>query len=288
MPAPLLLAAPAKINLSLEIHGRRTDGFHGISSRMVPLTLSDHLTLTILPDQPAGTIQFSCSDPSLPSDDSNLAIKAVHGLAALCGPLPALGIHLEKNIPHGAGLGGGSSDAATVLMGLRDLLSLPVSTSQLHETAAAIGSDVPFFLHRCACDVSGRGEIVSPLPAWRTPLRILLVKLPFSVPTPWAYQQWASSVTIDGLPYAPQHHAGEIFVNSLERPVFTRFPILGLLKAELLATKGVLAALMSGSGSTIFAILSPSTQLSTVTETIHRTAGTELWTCETSPLISER
>jgi 4-diphosphocytidyl-2-C-methyl-D-erythritol kinase len=282
----LLLDAPAKINLSLTIHGRRPDGFHEISSRMVPLSLSDRLTVSLLPELPAGSVHFSCSDPSLPADGSNLAIKAVHSLAALCGPLPALAIHLEKHIPHGAGLGGGSSDAAAVLRGLGSLLRLPLSPGQLHAAAAAIGSDVPFFLHQCACDVSGRGEIVTPLPAWLTPLRILLVKLPFSVPTPWAYQQWASSTTIDGLPYGPQQHAGETFVNSLERPVFARFPILGLLKAELLATPGVNAALMSGSGSTIFAVLSPSASLTSVIGTIHRTAGTEVWIRETQPLIA--
>jgi len=282
----LLLDAPAKINLSLTIHGRRPDGFHEISSRMVPLSLSDRLTVSLLPELPAGSVDFSCSDPSLPADGSNLAIKAVHSLAALCGPLPALAIHLEKHIPHGAGLGGGSSDAAAVLRGLGSLLRLPLSPGQLHAAAAAIGSDVPFFLHQCACDVSGRGEIVTPLPAWLTPLRILLVKLPFSVPTPWAYQQWASSTTIDGLPYGPQQHAGETFVNSLERPVFARFPILGLLKAELLATPGVNAALMSGSGSTIFAVLSPSASLTSVIGTIHRTAGTEVWIRETQPLIA--
>ena len=286
MPDRLQLDAPAKINLSLTIHGRRPDGFHEISSRMVPLSLSDRLTISLRPELPAGSVLFSCTDESLPADGSNLAIKAVHSLAALCGPLPALAIHLEKNIPHGAGLGGGSSDAASVLMGLHSLLKLPISPDQLHTAAAGIGSDVPFFLHQCACDVSGRGEIVTPLPAWQIPLRILLVKLPFSVPTPWAYQQWASSTTIDGLPYGPQQHTGQTFVNSLERPVFARFPILGLLKAELLATPGVTAALMSGSGSTIFAILSTSADPATVLKTIHRTAGTEVWTHETHPLIT--
>ena len=283
-PAELRLAAPAKINLSLRILRRREDGFHELATRMVPLELCDHLTLTTITDAPAGTVRFTCGTPGVPDDESNLAVRAVRALEALTGPLPAVALHLEKHIPHGAGLGGGSSDAAAVLRGLDALFHLGLDLPTLSTAAAAIGSDVPFFLHGTACDASGRGEILTPLSPPPPPLRLLLVKPPFGVPTPWAYQRWRDSLPVPGLPCDPVSAMGETFVNDLERPVFEKFPVLGHLKARLLASPGVAAALMSGSGSTVFAVLHPDAALPPLVDAVHDIIGTEVWIRESRTL----
>ena len=267
--------APAKINLSLRILGRREDGFHEIATRMVALQLADELTFTL--DGPAGSMAFSCSDPTVPADASNLVVKAAHLLQQAHGPLPGVKIHLQKNIPHSAGLGGGSSDAATTLLALNDLCQLGQTPAELHALAASIGSDIPFFLTSGMADCTGRGEIIalvsSPIPDWP----ILLIKLPFAVPTPWAYQQWRTSLEIPGIDYAPQTLDDQTLVNDLERPVFQKHFILAHLKQWLRQQPGVRAALMSGSGSTLFAILHSSDPLPALVKGIHEIAGEEIW-----------
>ena len=285
-PAELRLAAPAKINLSLRILRRREDGFHDISTRMVPLDLCDHVTLAPIPDAAPGTVRFTCGTPGVPDDESNLAVRAVRALESRLGPLPAVALHLEKHIPHGAGLGGGSSDAATVLRGLDALFNLGLDLPALSDAAASIGSDVPFFLHGTACEATGRGEILTPLAPPPAPLRLLLVKPPFGVPTPWAYQRWRDAIPVPGLPYDAMSAMGETFVNDLERPVFEKFPVLGHLKARLLATPGVAAALMSGSGSTVFAVLRPEAALPPLVEAVHDLIGPEVWIREARSLAT--
>lgn len=281
-PAMITREAPAKINLSLRVLRRREDGFHEIVTRMAPLVLADRVTFERLPDAAAGTVTFTCDDPTVPGDETNLAVKAVRALEKFNGPLPAVRIQLEKRIPHGAGLGGGSSDAAAVLLGLNELFSLALPAAALAEAAAAIGSDVPFFLHGCACDCSGRGETVTAVPefAWRP--RILLVKPWFGVRTPDAYRRWRDSREVPGLPYAAQETDGGVLVNDLERPVFEKYPVLGTLKARLLECVGVSAALMSGSGSTVFAVLEPDADAAAVIDAATEELGAEMWCCDTA------
>ena len=247
--------APAKINLSLRILGKRGDGFHALETRMVPLELADIVTLTPDPSLAEGEVILTCTDASLPVDESNLAVKAVRALEPVTGKLPGIRLHIEKNIPHGAGLGGGSSDAAAVLRLVREALRPDLTDGRLHAAAAAIGSDVPFFLLGGAADATGRGEIVTPVPGFRGKSRVLLVKPPFGIPTPWAYSRWRDSLEVPGLPYQARETAVGVLVNDLERPVFEKYPVLGVLKAKLLTLPGVTAALMSGSGSTVFALL---------------------------------
>jgi 4-diphosphocytidyl-2-C-methyl-D-erythritol kinase len=158
---------------------------------------------------------------------------------------------LEKRIPHGAGLGGGSSDAAATLLALDGLFE---TRAPLAELAAQLGSDVPFFIQTSAALVSGRGEIVTPR-AFPHALPLLLIKPPFGVPTPWAYRQWRDSLEIPGVRYAAQEFAWGALVNDLERPVFEKHLWLAHLKMWLLAQPEVAGALMSGSGATIFAVL---------------------------------
>jgi 4-diphosphocytidyl-2-C-methyl-D-erythritol kinase len=244
------IQAPAKLNLSLRVLGRRDDGFHDIESLMVRLPkLADELEFS-----EAAKFSFSCDDPTVPGDEGNLVIKALRAYEAAAQTECRVAIHLKKSIPHGAGLGGGSSDAAATLLVLDQLHDDKLGTSRLIELAAGIGSDVPFFLGDAAVRVSGRGErleSVEPPPA----LQVLLLKPSFGVPTPEAYRHWLDSVEIPGIRYAPQIIDGLELVNDLERPVFAKHRFLAELKQWLLRREEVRAALLCGSGSTIFAVL---------------------------------
>lgn len=274
--SPLTLSAPAKINLWLRVLGRREDGFHALETRLVPLELSDELTLTPLPEAAPSVIQLTCDDPTVPGDESNLVLKAIRSLEKSTGPLPGMLFSLTKSVPHGAGLGGGSSDAAAALHLARAAFRPDLPDSVLVDAAAAVGSDIPFFLSGGAADASGRGEIVVPVPDFSSTSRVLLVKLPFGIPTPWAYRQWKDSLEVPGLPYAAQESPWGLLVNDLERPVFEKYQVLGHLKATLLATPGVTAALMSGSGSTVFALLEDSADASAVESAVIWEVGPEV------------
>lgn len=248
------LEAPAKTNLWLRLLGRRADGYHEIDTRMVGLELADRIRLRRRDD---GQVVLRCSDPDLPTGEGNLVVKAVRALERRCGRAFGVEIELEKRIPHGAGLGGGSSDAAAVLRALDAVAGLGLSDDELASVGAEIGSDVPFFLYGRACDCRGRGEVVLPVPEGEAPpsLRIFLHKPAFGISAGWAYQHYAASVEHEGFRYAPQACPWGEMANDLERPVFEKFPVLGDMKSWLLARPGVRAALLSGSGSTMLAVL---------------------------------
>jgi len=269
----MTISAPAKINLSLRVLGRREDGFHAIESLMVPVSIGD--TLEITPHDAA--LEFGCDDASLPVDDTNLVVRAARLFGEACGLEPRVRIALQKQIPHGAGLGGGSSDAAATLLALDALFGTHRSLADLSAIAAQIGSDVPFFLHRCAAMVSGRGEIVTPCPFVHS-LPLLLIKPPFGVPTPWAYQRWRDSREIPAVRYAPQEFAWGTLVNDLERPVFEKYLFLAQLKMWLLAQAEVAGALLSGSGSTVFAVLREAALGGALRERVCAEFGPNLWT----------
>lgn len=246
----LSLPAPAKLNFSLSLLGKRDDGFHQIDTVMVKLPgLTDRLEF-----QENGGFSFTCSEPDVPGDEHNLVVKAVRAYEAAAGITCTCSIRLQKQIPHGAGLGGGSSDAAATLMGLDQLHNGALGAARLHELAASLGSDVPFFLTPGAARCSGRGEIIETIPS-PPPLRVLLLKPWFSVPTPDAYGRWADSQEIPGIRYAPQQIDGVTLVNDLERPVFQKHRFLAELKNWLLERRETRAALLCGSGSTVFAVL---------------------------------
>jgi 4-diphosphocytidyl-2-C-methyl-D-erythritol kinase len=154
----ITLKAPAKINLTLEVLGRRDDGYHDIVSVMQAIDLCDEVKL-----EPADEIALECSAPELQSDD-NLALRAARMLAEVSGHPGGAHIILEKEVPVASGLGGGSSDAAAVLKGLNALWGLGLSLDDLSRIAARLGSDVSFFLHGGTCLAQGRGETVRPLP----------------------------------------------------------------------------------------------------------------------------
>ncbi len=268
------LRAPAKINLSFRIRGRRDDGFHEIETLMAPVSLHDLLTI-----EPAGEgVHFTCDDPTLPTGDDNLVVRAARLFQTMTNSTAGVRIHLEKRIPHGAGLGGGSSDAASVLLGLNELFETKLSRETLAGMAAEIGSDVPFFVFESAAHCRGRGERVEPVRLTsRWPL--LLLKPAFGVPTPSAYGRWSESRELPGISYAPQSFDGVEFFNDLERPVFEKFVFLAQTKMWLLAQPEVAVALMSGSGSTMLAVLREPADAEALAARALAELDNELWTC---------
>jgi len=272
------ILAPAKINLSLKILGRRSDGFHELDTLIAPISLYDEIRI----DKRPHGIGFSCDDPSLPQDDDNLAVRAAKAFFETTKIEPAISIELKKKIPHGAGLGGGSSDAASVLLALNELFEAKLSREALAEMAKPLGSDVPFFLFQSAALCKGRGELVSPVKLKRQ-FSIQLLKPAFAVSTAWAYSRWEDSREIPGIRYAAQKFADQNFVNDLERPVFEKFVFLAQLKMWLLSQSEVGAALMTGSGSTMFAVLRENADADSVAQRAKGALDPELWTraCET-------
>lgn len=249
---PLTLKAPAKLNLSLRVMGKRDDGFHEIDTLMVKLPgLADEISFA-----PATSFSFECDDPAIPSDDENLVVKAAMAFEAATGNPSECSISLKKFIPHGAGLGGGSSDAATTLLGMNQLHGHPLTVPALHELAASLGSDIPFFLTAGASRCTGRGEKIEAVPS-PPAMSVILLKPFFPVPTPDAYGRWQDSLELPGIRYTPQDLTGFTLCNDLERPVFEKHRFLAELKQWLLERRETAAALMSGSGSTVFAVLHP-------------------------------
>lgn len=246
----LTRSAPAKINLSLVVTGKREDGFHELETLMVPVSgLADRLLF-----EPAESFGFVCDQDGVPTDESNLVVKAVRAFERAAGIEVKYQITLEKEVPHGAGLGGGSSDAAFCLLGLNQLHGDPLAFEVLHELAADLGSDVPFFLYEAPCICRGRGDLIEPVEPVGA-FSVCLFKPGFGVSTPDAYQRWQSSRELPGIPYAAQSGPYGEMVNDLERPVFEKFIFLADFKRWLLGQAEVAVAQMSGSGSTMIAIL---------------------------------
>jgi 4-diphosphocytidyl-2-C-methyl-D-erythritol kinase len=246
------IVAPAKINLNLRVLGRNdATGYHDIETWMAPVSLADELRVELTK---APGIALTCSDPDLDNGSGNLAWKAAELFLRETKSESGACIELQKHVPHGAGLGGGSSDAAAVLKALNDQSGRPLDGSALETLAAYLGSDVPFFIAERAAVARGRGEILEPrsLPQ---PLDLLLIKPPFAVETAWAYRQWSEKKFCPGGWTAPQLHEGIEICNDLEDPVFAKYIILAGLKQWLLEHSLVAAIAMSGSGSCLFAIL---------------------------------
>jgi 4-diphosphocytidyl-2-C-methyl-D-erythritol kinase len=220
----------AKINWSLRITGKRSDGFHDLETVFQTISLHDELTFT-----PAEELSLTCDDPSIPTDDTNLVMRAARAVNA-----PPVHIELRKRIPAGGGLGGGSSNAAATLLAL--------GHGDLRDVALSLGSDVPFFLMGGTAYATGRGEILTPLPL-RTGVPLLLVLPEERVLTKDAFARitrYSPPLGIDA------YRSGyDTFSNDFEGPVFSMLPGLGTYKKRLYETGAIYAA-MSGSGSTLF------------------------------------
>ena len=264
--------AYAKVNLLLRVLRRREDGFHEIETLMAPIALCDSLEL-----ESANAFEFRCDDPSLAGDD-NLVVRAARLFFSETNRAPKIRLTLRKKIPHGAGLGGGSSDAAAALRGLNRFFDAGLSIENLSTLGAQLGSDVSFFMNKTAAMCSGRGEIVTPT-SLREPLRLLLLKPAFGVPSSWAYLRWRATGEAEGEIYHSQKFGNITFTNDLERPVFEKFVFLAEVKTWLLKQPEVGAALMSGSGSTIFAVLRPNANGDSIAKRAKSELDPELWSC---------
>jgi len=267
--------APAKINLSLRVLGHRVDGFHEIETLIAPISLYDEIKI----ERHSGKqeIAFRCDDPSVPKGKGNLVVRAADVFFEET-KVASVSIELKKRIPHGAGLGGGSSDAASTLLALNELFETNLLRQELAKMAEMIGSDVPFFIFQSAAVCKGRGEVVGPT-RLRERLPLLLLKPEFGVPTQWAYSRWRDSSEISGVSYRPQPFGSLTFVNDLERPVFEKFLFLAQLKMWLLKQPEVGTALMSGSGSTVFAVIRDDADGHLLANRSKGELDSELWTC---------
>jgi 4-diphosphocytidyl-2-C-methyl-D-erythritol kinase len=250
----MIREAPAKINLRLEIVGRRVDGYHQLRSIMVPVTLTDRLTFEVI----ESGVEFTCDDPTIPGNGANLVVRAAKALLAETGAARGVKIHLEKRIPSAAGLGGGSSDAATTLLAVRDLLALEIEAKTLHNVAIKLGADVPFFLANSSCLIQGIGEDVQPYNV-KSDLVLALVKPSRGLSTPEVYRalNWplTQKVKLNKLPPAigDLESACANLCNDLEPPARELLPEVVDCK-EFLRAQGAAGVLMSGSGPTVFGI----------------------------------
>lgn len=279
--------SPCKVNLLLNILGKRPDGFHALETVFHHVNLCDRISLT----RTATGIALTCSDPNLATDATNLVHRAAAKFLAAARIPDGVRLHLEKKIPMAAGLGGGSGNAATTLLGLNELFGSPLALEQLHVIAATLGSDVNFFLQSQPALATGRGEIIQPLvpfPALRGG-SFLLIHPGFGISTPWAYRELARfPAALNGQPgrarklitllqTAPLAAAAREFYNSLEAPALDKYPVLALYQ-EFLREHGAAATLMSGSGSTTFAIFPAQAAAETAMEQFKTRFGTACWT----------
>jgi len=250
----MILYPPAKINIGLSIVEKRPDGFHNIETVFYPIPLCDILTVEAAGAGATCQLVFSCDDIDLPGND-NLCCKAYRLLDADY-QLPPVNMHLHKKIPVGAGLGGGSSDAAYTLLALNDLFQLHLSVEELTRYASRLGSDCAFFLQDKPAFGTGKGDILEPVSLSLAGYHTILVKPPVFVSTADAY----SSV----IPKKVEHHLPELLqapisewrhtvFNDFEASVFKKFPEIGQIK-EKLYQEGAVYASMSGSGSCVYGI----------------------------------
>lgn len=253
----LVVAAPAKINLFLEIRGKRPDGYHDLESLMVAVNLFDTLELTARCD---GAIELSCDPPGLSTGPDNLVYKAAERLRIRANRKElGASIHLTKRIPMQAGLAGGSSDAAATILGLNQRWNLNLSYSELAAVAAEVGSDVAFFLALPAGWCTGRGELVSPEASSRS-FDVVLVCPPVGLSTVEVYRALqVPSVPVDGFAARAAFRAGDpdalgaALFNRLQPPAVHLAPAVETVYRRLAGLKPA-GCLMSGSGSAVFAL----------------------------------
>ncbi len=289
--------SPCKVNLILNILGKRADGFHELETVMQPVNICDEMTF----ERGGASLQLTCSNPELPCDSKNLVHRAATAFLTAAKISDGVKIHLQKNLPLAGGIGGGSANAAVTFSALNELFGSPLPIEKLHELSAALGSDVPFFLYDKPALATGRGEKVRTLenfPALKGKA-FFLVHPGFGISTPWSYQnlarfpkdqngtlgraeklvsalQSSDSLAPIGGEGRGEGAALDHFYNSLEAPAFDKFPVLQLYK-EFLRENGALVSLMSGSGSTTFAIAENLKAAETLAEKFKSQFGDKGW-----------
>jgi 4-diphosphocytidyl-2-C-methyl-D-erythritol kinase len=256
-----MLAFPnCKINLGLRIVNKREDGFHNLETVFYPIALKD--ALEIITSTTSNAVTYSSTGNSIEGKEKdNLCIKAYHLLKKDFPNLPNIKLHLNKVIPTGAGLGGGSADAAFTLKLINDKYNLNLSISQLLNYALALGSDCPFFIINKPCFATGRGEVLEEIELDLSGYKFVLVNPNIHVNTGWAFGAWSEG-------YKPSEHKlkdikkiiqqpintwTENLQNDFEKVVFEKYPLIQNIKEELY-NHGAIYAAMSGSGSTVFGI----------------------------------
>ncbi len=261
-PSAYTRSAPAKINLGLHVLRKRSDGYHDIETIFHRIAWADTVRVS-----PADDLSMTCSDPSLPTDDRNLCMQAARRFRDALGITKGAALHLEKRVPYGAGLGGGSSDAGATLLVLCDLwMDGEAPFSMLHEIATEIGSDVPFFLESVrngpAAFATGRGEVLEPLMTDEGPFAleapVAVVVPPVMLPTPEAYGYVTPNETARPdlrsiVTTVPVHEWTGRLVNDFEAPMVEQFPETGDAR-DLLLRHGAQYASLSGSGSSVFGV----------------------------------
>lgn len=257
----LAVRAPAKINLSLDVVGRRADGYHLLSTVMQSLELTDLVTVGLNPAN-AG-ICLTCNRRNLPLDNRNTAWKAARLFLDAIGVTDGVAINLTKNIPAAAGLAGGSADAAAVLYALDRLYPDRITRDALFTLAARVGADVPFCLHGGTVLCEGIGELLTPLPSFAG-IPVLLCKPDFGLSTPWVFSHLDlkhlgrrpdQPAVLESLRQADLAALASVTANVLESVSLPAYPVLQILKSEL-AAAGASLTLMSGSGPTVFGLFS--------------------------------
>ncbi len=287
---PLLLRAPAKINLFLRVTGKRADGYHELISLMCPLALYDNLAL--LPE--GRDIRVVCDYPGVPEDETNLVVRAAclfletaraHNTPAISG----LTIHIDKHIPVGAGLGGGSSDAAAVMTALNQLLGKPLSSAELMAMGAQLGADVPFFIHGSPALATGIGERLEPV-ANLAPWTVLLVYPGVAISTTWVYKNLNLRLTKHEKKLKKFHFDGRIFkvgdhmINDLETVAEEAFPVIKEIK-RLLLEHGATGAMMTGSGSTVFGLFAEPERAKSACKALRNNPQSQNWTLYVADLL---
>lgn len=292
----LSIFAPAKVNLFLAITGRRADGYHDLVSVVAPVEFGDTLRVEAqVGGGGAARFELECDDAAVPVDETNLVWKAARAFVAVTGWTGGAKFFLEKRIPMGAGLGGGSSDAVAALWALNGLAGGLLSLERLVEVAATLGSDCPLFLARAPVVMRGRGERVERLAtevaARLHGRRVLLFKPGFGISTPWAFGRMAATPTsylpatqaetrLAAWMNTPGAKAEELLSNNMADVVGAKFIALPTLLALLRARFGV-AAQMSGSGSACFALLADDAPVAAMTAAIYEAWGETAFVMET-------
>lgn len=249
----ITLKAPAKVNYLLDVIRRRPDGYHDLRMVMQRVNLCDEIGIS-LTDSPG--ISVRCGKNGVPDGPDNIAWKAARALLDLDNNTRGAEISITKNIPVAAGLGGGSSDAASVLMGMNELLNLGLSEQRLMEIGVTLGADVPFFIFKKTALAEGIGEALTAMPempaAW-----VLLVNPGVHVSTAWVYKnlQLTNRMELNKLAnsYRDLEDVCSIFANDLESVTIPAFPVIAGIKNAMLQ-HGALGAMMSGSGPTVFGL----------------------------------
>jgi 4-diphosphocytidyl-2-C-methyl-D-erythritol kinase len=291
--------APAKVNLVLRVLDRRPDGYHNLWSVMQTVGLEDELYVGL--SARAG-VRLQCDEAGVPTDGRNLVVRAAAAVLARAGLSegrpPGVEIHLIKRIPVSAGLGGGSSDAAATIIALNALLGLGWSRETMGGVGAPLGSDVPFFLFAPSALVRGRGEDVTAMAVTGTRW-IVLVNPGFPIETRWAYEQLSAGRTgvpplsealrrIDGGGAVSWEQAVALMENDFEEALVPTHGVLGQIKQQLLAA-GAEAALLSGSGATVFGVFRDKPAAIRAQQALSRTEGWRVFAVQagTAPLLCE-